>query len=107
MNYENDYANRERDGVVTDSDTEIASETDSDSASIAGSDSSAKRLTKAQVMREQKMSDPDYYKVVRRANNKTMTIEMYSTRCNPGVFIRDRGRWMRARHAFLRFAGGI
>lgn len=91
MNYENDYANRERDGVVTDSDTEIASETDSDSdsASIAGSDSSAKRLTKAQAMREQKMSDPDYYKVVRRANNKTMTIEMYSTRCNPGVFIRD------------------
>ena len=87
MNYENNYANEDKveDGAESESELESESEVTSE----AGSDNSAKHVTKAQYMREQKTSDPDYHKIVRRANKKTMSIEMYSTRCNPGVLIRD------------------
>ena len=80
MNYENDYE------MKSESESEVD---ESDVASNADSDTSAKRLTRAQHAKLLKLSDPDYHTTVRRVNDRNIMIEMYSTRCNPGARIRD------------------
>ena len=84
MNYENEYDARKSD---TESESDTADDiTDQDEVmSTAESDTSAKRLTRAQHIRAMKLSDPGYHSVV-RGNRR---VELYSTRCNPGAYIRD------------------
>ena len=83
----NDYNETD---LISDSDSEsVDISVDIDMKSNVGSDISTKRLTREQYIKMMKLRDPDYYTIVRRTKKKNVTVEMYSTRCNPGVFIRD------------------
>jgi hypothetical protein len=86
MNYENDY---EMNRVNSDSESETDETVTLELASNPDSDTSARRLTRAQHAKLMKLSDPGYHTAIRRANNKNIMVEMYSTRCNPGAPIRD------------------
>ena len=85
MNYENDYEMKQ----ASDSESEADETATLELMSNADSDTSAKRLTRAQHAKLMKLSDPGYHTAIRRANDRNITVEMYSTRCNPGAPIRD------------------
>ena len=58
-------------------------------ASVADSEESVQRLTRQQYQQLLKQSDPDYHTVKRRFGKKMKTVEVYSTKSNPGYRIRN------------------
>lgn len=73
----------------SESESENDIETGSVVMSVADSNASVKRISKRQVEKEIRSSDPDYYVTARRIGKKVKEIAMYSTNCTPGRLIRD------------------
>ena len=79
------------DAHVSESESENDNEIESESVaeSVADSNASVKRISKRQVEKEIRSSDPDYYVTARLIGKKVKEIAMYSTNCTPGRLIRD------------------
>jgi hypothetical protein len=102
------YNENENDEVESELETESEAEIDND-ASVA-SDATPAGMSRQQAAKAMKLADPGYNITNKRVGSKTVKIEMYSTRSNPGHLIRDPVRGTRfndkvgslAEHAYFK-----